>query len=54
MGIEYTDVLWGRLMGIEYTDLLWSRLMGIEDADNEETACIIANLIYESKIKVKV
>jgi hypothetical protein len=27
------------------------RLMGIEDADNEETACIIANLIYESKIK---
>jgi len=27
------------------------RLMGEEDVDNDETACIIANLIYEAKIK---
>lgn len=27
------------------------RYLGIEDIDNDETACIIANLIYEGKIK---
>ena len=30
------------------------RLMGEEDVDNDETACIIANLIYEAKIKVQI
>ena len=28
------------------------KLMGEQDVDNDETACIIANLIYEAKIKV--
>jgi hypothetical protein len=27
------------------------KLMGEEDVDNDETACIIANLIYETKVK---
>ena len=26
--------------------------MGEEDVDNDETACILANLIYEAKVKV--
>ena len=29
------------------------KLMGETEVDNDETSCIIANLIYESKVKVK-
>ena len=32
-----------------YTTAL--RLMKVEDIDNDETACILANLIYQGRIK---